>query len=124
MNSVALPTTPDYGQKRVDFSIITNDGTSCDKKYEDAYYNAMFEAAKGLTVNKNFPYKGGFTLKKYADPANNIHVIALELKRSLIHGEVLEKRETTKDDYQPKEEGIKMVNDIIKKAVKAVLKVS
>ena len=123
MNSVALPNAPDHGEKRADFSVITNDGKSCNPKYEDIYYKTMKEAAEELTVNKNYPYKGGYMLKKFADPANGVHVIALEIKRAMYQHEVIELKEATQEDYRSKPDGIKQTNEIIKKAAEAVINV-
>ena len=39
--------------------------------------------SQGLTVVRNKPYSGGFTTQNYGRPFEGVHVIQVEIKRSL-----------------------------------------
>ncbi|MAG52797.1 MAG: hypothetical protein CMH62_02435 [Nanoarchaeota archaeon] len=95
MNSIALKNTPDEGKKRPDFNIGTLDDTSSSKEIISTYYKTLKKTAGNLTVKKNHPYKGGYITKKYGKPSENIHVIQLEIKRSLFMNEGLNNEENS-----------------------------
>ncbi|MAF50547.1 MAG: hypothetical protein CMH64_00490 [Nanoarchaeota archaeon] len=89
MNSIALENTPDQGKERVDFNVGTLDDSSADKRLIDIFMGALKQEAPNYTIQKNFPYKGGFITKKYGNPKENVHVIQIETKRSLFMHEGL-----------------------------------
>lgn len=64
--------------KLPDFNIGTDGGTTCDPAIEKAAVDTAREAATYTSV-LNGRFKGGWTTRHYADPANNIHAIQLEL---------------------------------------------
>ncbi len=64
-------------------------GTSCAPVLIDSVQAAFEE--KGLRVVRNRPYAGGFITEHYGQPAASIHVLQIEINRSLyMHEETLE----------------------------------
>ena len=118
MNSIALENTPDKGEERPDFNIGTLDGNSADKKIIDIFVKNMKEECRGenLTVKENYPYKGGYITKKYAEKTN---IIQIEIKRDLFMHEGLK---TRKNEFQIKEEGLKKINKILTKVFSKTIK--
>jgi N-formylglutamate deformylase len=64
-----------------DFSIGTNEGTSCTMEIQDAV-RGICEAATGYTSVLNGRFKGGWTTRHYGRPAENLHAIQMELAQS------------------------------------------
>ena len=118
MSSHALADTPDTGEERADFVIGTLDDTSADIRIIDAFEKALkIEADKHrLIVRKNYPYKGGYILYQHANPSKGIHVLMLEVKKSLYMNEGFDNE---KGAFKVKPEGLKLVNSIISKAFNA-----
>ena len=118
MNSIGLSGTIDAGEERPDFDITTLDDTSASPNIIEAYEKTLGEEAEknGLIAKKNSPYRGGCITRQYANPKRNIHVIGVEIKRDLIHVEGIKESDSR---FNPKPEGIKVVKDIISKAMKA-----
>ncbi len=56
-------------------------GTSCSSFLTNTV-NSIFEKYNFL-VTKNHPFSGGYITKKYGDPANDIHVIQIEINKKL-----------------------------------------
>ena len=55
----------------------------------DVYIDAVDSLARasGLTVEHDMPYRGGFTTMHYGRPAENVHVVQIELARRLYMNE-------------------------------------
>jgi N-formylglutamate amidohydrolase len=119
MNSVALKHTPDEGKERPDFVIGTLDDTSAHPRIISAFYDALRSEAEnvGLTVRKNYPYRGGFITRKYGNPSANVHVIQIEVKKSNYMNEGLS-HDNDKEAFKIKPDGLKLINSIISKAIK------
>lgn len=64
--------------KLPDFNIGTAGGVTCHPEIERAAIDTA-RAAEGYTSVLNGRFKGGWTTRHYADPANNVHTIQLEL---------------------------------------------
>lgn len=64
-----------------DFSIGTNQGTTCDPRVEKIV-TGICEAAKGYTSVLNGRFKGGWTTRNYGRPAEGFHAIQMELAQS------------------------------------------
>ena len=56
-------------------------GQSCEHEIVVELKNLLTEA--GFNVSLNNPFPGGFITKNYANPVNNIHVVQIEILRSL-----------------------------------------
>jgi len=110
LNSIGLSGTIDAGEERPDFDILTQIISAFEKTLRE-------ESVKhGLTVKSNIPYKGGAIIMKYSNPKQNIHALGIEIKRELLHVEGVEKNPY---EFKPKPEGIKLVKEIISKAMNA-----
>jgi N-formylglutamate amidohydrolase len=79
MFSKGLKNTPDEGKRRASFVVGTLGHTSADTSIINALLSGL--QSPGYDVAIDNPYKGGYITQKYADPANNIHVIQLEVSR-------------------------------------------
>lgn len=64
-----------------DFSIGTNDGTTCSPKIAEAV-KAQCRDAEGYTFVLNGRFKGGWTTRHYGRPAQGWHAIQMELAQS------------------------------------------
>ncbi|MEQ8366235.1 N-formylglutamate deformylase [Yoonia vestfoldensis] len=64
-----------------DFSIGTNQGTTCAPQIAKKTLD-ICEKAKGYTVTLNGRFKGGWTTRHYGRPAQNLHAIQMELAQS------------------------------------------
>ena len=61
-----------------DFNLGTNNGSTCDPKIEQSAIE-VYSEAEGYSSVLNGRFKGGWTTRHYADTANGIHTIQLEL---------------------------------------------
>ena len=61
-----------------DFNLGTNNGSTCDPKIEQSAIE-VYSEAEGYSSVLNRRFKGGWTTRHYADTANGIHTIQLEL---------------------------------------------
>ncbi|MBL4666733.1 MAG: N-formylglutamate deformylase [Sneathiella sp.] len=64
-----------------DFNMGTNSGTSCDPKFEQSVVENC-QAAEEYSSVLNGRFKGGWTTRHYANPAQNIHAVQMELALS------------------------------------------
>ena len=60
-----------------ELNIGTNDGASCDTRWQRAVYQAAKGSDYSVVVNGRF--KGGYITRKYGNPDENVHAIQLEL---------------------------------------------
>lgn len=79
MSAVGMPTHPDPGEPRADFCIGDMNGTTADPKYTDFLVSQL--KAEGYSVTVNHPYNGGVLMSRYADPANGIHSLMIEINK-------------------------------------------
>ncbi|MCG2718096.1 MAG: N-formylglutamate amidohydrolase [Nanoarchaeota archaeon] len=112
MNAVGYKGTPDEGKERPDFVIGTLDDTSADKRLINAFKATLKKESEksNLAVTKNDPYSGGYITQKYGDPSENVHVIQLEVNK---------KNYMDEETSTLNPEGLKKINSMITKAIKA-----
>lgn len=60
-------------------------GTSCAPMIADFVHNELMR--RGFTTRRNDPYAGGYITRHYGRPRNNVHVVQIELLRSLYMNE-------------------------------------
>ncbi len=70
-----------FDGKLPDFNIGTNQGTTCDLDLQQHVVDTC-EQAESYTHVLNGRFKGGWTTRNYANPADNVHVIQMELAQS------------------------------------------
>ena len=85
MPSVGGPIDEDKGQPRVNFVLGDYDAKSCAPVFSRSV--ATFLRRQGFAVQFNMPYAGGFITQHYGDPARNVHVLQIEVCRSLYMNE-------------------------------------
>ncbi len=119
MNSIGLQNTPDSGKERPDFVIGCLNNTSANPKLISIFQETLKQEAKkfGWQVEKDNPYQGGYITQKYHDPKNNIHVLQLELKKSLYMDESLKS-----GNFQINQERLKKVTSILSQAFQTTAK--
>jgi formiminoglutamase len=61
-----------------EFNLGTHNGSTCDPKIEQSAIE-VYSEAEGYSSVLNGRFKGGWTTRHYADTANEIHTIQLEL---------------------------------------------
>lgn len=71
----------DPGEARADVVISDQMGKSCSSEFRDLVAAAYFQA--GFKIKYNWPYFGGRITEHYGHPKKNIHVIQVEMNRSL-----------------------------------------
>lgn len=81
MPSVGGPIDKDNGQARVDFVLGDYYGKSCAPFFSQTV--ATFLRQQGYSVQLNMPYAGGFITQHYGHPHYNVHVLQIEVCRSL-----------------------------------------
>jgi N-formylglutamate amidohydrolase len=72
---------PQLSAPGIDFVLGDRFGQSCDHRITDVI-EALLRESDFVTV-RNTPYAGGHTTEFYGAPENNIHVIQIEMNRSL-----------------------------------------
>ncbi|RCK45273.1 N-formylglutamate amidohydrolase [Thalassospira profundimaris] len=70
-----------FDGKLPDFNIGTDNGTTCEPRIEQAVVGVCGNAA-GFTSVLNGRFRGGWTTRHYANPAQNIHTVQMELAQS------------------------------------------
>ncbi len=85
MPSVGGPIDEDKGQPRVNFVLGDYYAKSCAPVFSRSV--ATFLRRQGYAVQYNMPYAGGFITQHYGDPAKNVHVLQIEVCRSLYMNE-------------------------------------
>ena len=68
-----------YPGKIPDLILGDADGTSAAPRLTDAALGSL--SSSGLTVNHNFPFKGGFITRKYGVPTAGQHALQLEMTK-------------------------------------------
>lgn len=72
---------PDQSARGVDFVIGDRFGTSCHPAVADTVEAALREL--GFVTVRNNPYAGGYTTEHYGRPESGVHVVQVEINRSL-----------------------------------------
>ncbi len=78
---VDMHSMPDQSARGVDFVIGDRFGTACDPAVVDAVETDLAEL--GFVAVRNIPYAGGYTTEHYGRPAEGVHVVQIEINRSL-----------------------------------------
>lgn len=81
MSAVGAPTHADPGQARADFNVGNIHGTTSSKETID-FVVATLEKL-GHTVSVNFPYYGGYLIKRHSAPGAGIDSVFLEANKRL-----------------------------------------
>lgn len=81
MPSSSSPFLPGRGGRRADFVLGDRDGASCDRAFT-LFVRDVLEAM-GYSVRLNDPYRGAELVKAYANPAQGIHCLQIEVNRAL-----------------------------------------
>lgn len=86
MPSAALPSAARTGQPRPHMVLGNRWGEACCPSVLTLVRNAI--EAQGYRTALNIPYSGGYTTEIYGQPSRNIHVVQIEIDRSLYMSEV------------------------------------
>lgn len=78
------------GSKPVDFVLGDLHGTACNPRVTRSVEALL--AASGCHVRRNDPYAGGFITRHYGKPAQDVHVLQIEVARRLYMDEALIER--------------------------------
>jgi N-formylglutamate amidohydrolase len=81
MPSVGGMSERDVGRARVDFVLGDCFGASCADAVTAAVETQLRN--EGANVRRNNPYSGGFVTQHYGRPAEGIHVLQIEINRSI-----------------------------------------
>ena len=116
MNSIGLQNTPDSGKERPDFVIGCLNHTSAHPKIISTFYQTLKQESQkfGWTIMIDHPYSGGYITQKYHYPKNNIHVLQVEIKKSLYMDESLQQ-----GNFEINQDRLKIVKKIISQAFQA-----
>ena len=79
------------------FNIGTNGGLTCDRSLRDAVEAACSASGQSLVVDGLF--RGGWTTRHYAQPAQGLHAIQMELA---IRGYLTEPDAVSPDNWPPR----------------------
>jgi N-formylglutamate deformylase len=74
------------GARPVDFVLGDLHGSACASRVTRAAESLL--SAKGYLVRRNDPYAGGYITRHYGRPANDVHVLQVEVARALYMDEV------------------------------------
>lgn len=81
MSAIGAPTHADPGQPRADFNVGDVHGTTSSKETLDVVVGTLERL--GHTVSVNFPYYGGYLIKRHCAPDAGIDSIFLEVNKRL-----------------------------------------
>ncbi len=108
MPSAALPPTMRNGQPRPQVILGNRWGESCAPSVLTLVQEAI-EAA-GYRTALNTPYSGGYTTEAYGQPCRNVHVVQIEIDRSLYMSEL----------HLTRQPGLKMLRNHLSEVFAAV----
>lgn len=86
MPSAALPPTSRTGQSRPQMILGNRWGESCSPAVLSLVQRAI--EAEGYHTALNTPYSGGYTTEAYGQPEHRVHVVQIEIDRSLYMSEL------------------------------------
>ena len=86
MPSAALPQPSKTGARRPDIVLGNRWGESCSPAVLGLVRGAL--EAEGYYIALNTPYSGGYTTEVYGQPERNVHVVQIEIDRSLYMSEL------------------------------------
>jgi N-formylglutamate amidohydrolase len=77
-----------HGRQRIDVDYVLGDcfGAACAERMTAAAEACLAE--HGAKVRRNNPYSGGYVAQAYGKPAQNVHVLQLEINRALYMDEM------------------------------------
>ena len=81
MSAVGAPTHRDPGQERADFNIGDVHGTTC-KPETIGFVQETLEGL-GHSVSVNFPYYGGYLVRRHSDPDNGVESVFIEINKRM-----------------------------------------
>jgi len=81
MDCHSMPDSFKPPHKNPDFVLGDRFGSTCEPKVVQAVEEYLTDG--GYYVTRNQPYAGGYTTRHYGSPRNNVHVLQLEILRSL-----------------------------------------
>lgn len=79
--AIDMHSMPDASARGVDFVLGDRFGSSCDPRITDRVEAVLRD--RGYVTVRNIPYAGGYTTEHYGRPADGVHVIQIEINRSL-----------------------------------------
>ncbi len=82
----SMPSSQPGRRQLADIVIGDRFGSSCDHRLSARAEQAF--RRQGLTVARNSPYAGGYTTRAYGRPKRGVHVLQIEINRSLYMDEV------------------------------------
>ncbi len=94
----SMPSAPIGQQHKPWPEIVLGDcwGASCDRSITGAAEARLMQA--GFSVRRNVPYAGGFACQHYGNPVKVVHVLQIEINRSLyMHEPSLRKKAQFRD---------------------------
>ena len=119
MTSVGLGRVYDEGEERDNLVVGTLDDTSAHPEIIKAFTNTLRQEIKpyglGLTFAKNEPYAGGFITRMHSDPANDVHVIQVEVTMDTYMYEPVEVDKVKR--YALKQSRLRIAQDFLRSAV-------
>ena len=86
MPSIGEPMDPDAGHERTDFVVGDCFGEACPPYITDAIEETI--AGFGYAVVRNKPFAGGYTTRRYGNPAKGVYAVQIEINRVLYMDEV------------------------------------
>lgn len=94
----SMPSSSLSKDERPSVDIVLGDryGTSCSPLVMDCVDRAL--RSMGYAVARNKPYAGGFITEHYGDPSSGVHVIQIEISRSLY----MDERRLTPNTHFPR----------------------
>lgn len=91
---------PEQSARGVDFVIGDRFGTSCDTAVAETIETAL--RSLGFVTVRNIPYAGGYTTEHYGRPESGVHVVQIEINRSLYLEETRVARSAGFDAFEAK----------------------
>jgi N-formylglutamate deformylase len=123
-NVLGGPTTVDPGEVRADIDVGTNGGRSAGQSLVRTLLGQL-RRTPALEVALNKPYRGGQITRQYADPKRSVHVIQLELNRSLYMQAGQSEHDLNKKTiFRKKPSGMLQLQKTLTRALQATLRVA
>ncbi|MEA1943298.1 MAG: N-formylglutamate amidohydrolase [Pseudomonadota bacterium] len=78
---IDMHSMPNQSARGVDFVLGDRFGSSCDTRVVETIETRLRE--RDYVTVRNIPYAGGYTTEHYGRPADGVHVVQIEINRSL-----------------------------------------